>query len=210
MHNLFCQLYIGIPEQRKIVNELLNIDFPKEKRTEFGKHLGIPSEDLYDIELQAIDKDDSKRAALTEMICYWYERKRTPTLAAIMDILEHKMDMDLAWYKDRMRKGTVSQLGSCVKEEDFDELIGALGLNLVDTSKLAKKLNIKEAVDYEPHSYDKTRSQLQDLLKTWIINEKENATWGLLIRKMISIDLEAAKKIKAMRCGSNFNSIYFN
>ena len=192
------------------MNELLNIHFPKEKRAEFGKHLGIPSEDLYDIELRALNKDDPKRAALTEMICYWYERKRTPTLAAIMDILEHKMDTDLAWYKDRMRKGTVSQLGSCVKEEDFDELIGALGLNLVNTSKLAKELNM-EAVDYEPHSYDKTRSQLQDLLKAWISNEKENATWGLLIKKIITIDLEAATKIKAMRCGSSttFNSICY-
>ena len=185
---------IGIPEQRKIVNELHKVTFPKEKRTEFGKHLGIPSDDLYDIELRAIYKDDPKRAALTEMIYYWYERQRAPSLAALMDILEHKMDMDLAWYKDRMREGKVSQLGRCVEEEDFDELIKEFGQNLVDTSKLAEKLNIGETIDYEPNNYGKTQSQLRHLLKIWINKEKENAIWGLLVRKMQLIDKEAAKR----------------
>ena len=183
------------------MNELLNINFPKEKRTEFGKHLGIPSEDLYDIELRAIDNDDPKRAALTEMIYYWYVRKPAPSLATIMDILEHKMDMDLAWYKVRMSKGTVSQLGSCVTKEDLDELIRTLGLDLVDISKLAQKLNIEEAIDYEPqYGYDRTRSQLRHLLEKWISKDKENATWGLLIRKMGLIDKVAAKRIQTMRC----------
>ena len=185
---------IGIPEKRKIVEELLNIkNFPKEKRTEFGKHLGIPSEDLYHIELRAIDKDDPKRAALTEMIYYWYERKRAPSLAALMDILECKMGMDLAWYEDCMSKGTVSQLGSCVKEADFDKLIRELQINHVDTSKLAEKLNVVSSAV----------PQLQHLLEKWISNDMGNATWGLLIRKVGSFDKEAAKKIKAMRCGSS-------
>ena len=45
------------------MNELHKVTFPKEKRTEFGKHLGIPSDDLYDIELRAIYKDDKKKSS---------------------------------------------------------------------------------------------------------------------------------------------------
>ena len=146
-----------------------------------------------------------KRAALTEIIYYWYERQQT-SLAALMDILEHKMGMDfITQYKDCMNEDAVRLLGSCVTRKDFDKVIGTLRLNLVDTSKLAQKLDIKEieAIDYEPHYSDRTRSQLQHLLEKWISEKKENATWGRLIGIVGLIDKVAAKRIKAQRMSAN-------
>ena len=90
-------------------------------------------------------------------------------------------------------------------KEDFHELIGTFRLNLVDTFKLAQKLDIKEieAIDYEPRYSDRTRSQLQHLLEKWISEEKENATWGRFIRIVGLIDKVAAKSIKVQRMSTN-------
>ena len=123
-----------------------------------------------------------------------------------MDTLEHKMDMNFtARYKKRMSEDTVRRLGSCVTKEDFHELIGTFRLNLVDTFKLAQKLDIKEieAIDYEPRYSDRTRSQLQHLLEKWISEEKENATWGRFIRIVGLINKVAAKSIKVQRMSTN-------
>ena len=44
------------------------------------------------------------------------------------------------------------------------------------------------------------RAALKGFLQDWISHKKEDATWRELIRKIETIDEQAAKKIKTMRC----------
>ena len=202
MNRLICIVYTlhfiaanGAEQQSQdvndVVDEIVNLSFPTKKRIELGKHLGIPSKTLHMMEEKAIrNNSHSKKSVLTEMIKYWFERDKSASLAAMVDILENKMGMRLDEYEDRVTKGVVSQLGSCIEETDIEQILTELRKHL---PKLVASLVTKG-------STDDNRAKMRRFLKYWIDYKKEDATWIALIEKIEKINKEAARKIKAMRC----------
>ena len=98
------------------MDEFVHLHFTIEKRAELGKHLGIPSSMLHAIELKAKKKDNTKEAALTEIVLYFLDNNQLlASLAKIMDIIENKMGMSVT-DEDRVTEGAVRQLGSCAED----------------------------------------------------------------------------------------------
>ena len=176
----------------KIVAEIVHLHFTIKKRAQLGKHLGIPSSVLHDIELKAIEKDNTKETALTEIIQYFFDNNQMlATWATIVDIVENKMGMSLTdVYEDRVTEGVVSQLCSCVEETDIQRILHQLEPSI---PKLAAVL-----VTHRRTADD--RIELKCFLQDWISQMKEDATWCALKRKIATIDEQAAEKIKKMRC----------
>ena len=180
-----------LQEMNDVVDEMVHLSFPTKKRIELGKHLGIPSKILHMMELKAIrNNSHNKKSILTEMINFWFERDKSASLAAMMDILENKMGMRLDEYEDRVTKGVVSQLGSCVEETDFEQILTQLKTYLPE---LVADLVTKR-------STDDNEAKMRRFLKSWIDSNKEDATWIALIGIIEKINEEAARKITAMRC----------
>ena len=178
-------------EVNDVVDEIVHLPFPTKKRIELGKHLGIPSQTLHMMEEKAIrNNSHSKKSVLTEMIKFWFERDKSASLAAMVDILENKMGMKLDEYKDRVTKGVVSQLGSCIEETDIEQI-------LIRISKYLPKL---VAGLVTKRSTGDNKAKMRRFLKSWMVSNKEDATWIALIGRIEKINKEAAKKIKAMRC----------
>ena len=175
-----------------VVDEIVRLPFPTKKRIELGRHLGIPSKTLHFIEVKAIiNYSHSKKSILTEMIKYWFERDKSASLAAMMDILENKMGMmRLNEYEDRVIKGVVSQLGSCIKETDIEQILNELRKYI---PKLVAGLVTARSAGH-------SKPKMRHFLKSWIESNKEDATWIALIGIIIKIDEEAARKITTMRC----------
>ena len=143
---------------------------------------------LHTIELKAMEKDNTKEAALTEIIQYFFDNNRLfASWATIMDIVENKIGMSLTnVYEDRVTEGVVSQLGSCVEETDIQRILDQL------EPSIPKLVTRKTTAD--------DRAELKRALQVWRCQKKEDATWCALIRKLSKIDEQAAKKIKTMRC----------
>lgn len=180
-----------LQEMNDVVDEIVHLSFPTKQRIELGKHLGIPSKTLHMIEEKAITNNShSKKSILTEMVKYWFERDKSASLAAMMDILENKMGMRLYEYEDRVTKGVVSQLGSCVKKTDIEQILTQLTTYLPE---LVASLVTER-------STGNNRTKMRRFLKSWIMCKKEDATWIALIGRIEKINEEAARKIKAMRC----------
>ena len=178
-------------KKENIVAEIVHLPFSIKKRTELGKQLGLTSVTIRDIELQAMEKTNTKEVALTEIINHWFDMNQSASYATIVDVLENKMSMSLAdAYEERMQ-GAVSQLGSCVEEADIDKILNQLGGSIPQfvTQLVTQRSNT-----------DNDRAELQAFLKDWINNRKDDATWNMLLRKLEAIDVEAAKKIRLMRC----------
>lgn len=176
---------------KNIVAEIVHLPFSIKKRTEFGKQLGLTSITLHDIELQAMEKTNTKETALTEIINFWFDMNQSASYATIVDILENKMGMSLAdAYEKRMQEDAVSQLGSCVEEAEIEEILNQLGESIPE---FVTQLVMQRSTDDD-------RAELQAFLKNWIKSRKQDATWNMLLRKLEAIDVEAAKKIKLMRC----------
>ena len=174
-----------------VVDEIVHLPFTTKKRIELGKHLGIPSKTLRMMELKGIGSySHSKKPVLTEMIEFWFERDKSASLAAMVDILENKMGMRLDKYEDRVTKGVVSQLGSCVEETDIEQIL----------TQLKKYLPKLVAGLVTEKSTDDNRTKMRRFLETWIVSNKEDATWSALIGRIGKINKEAARKILAMRC----------
>lgn len=108
--------------------EIVHLPFSIKIRTEFGKQLGLTSVTLRDIELQAMEKTNTKEAALTEIINHWFDMNQSASYATIVDVLENKMGMSLAdAYEKHVQESAVSQLGSCVEEADIEKILNQLG-----------------------------------------------------------------------------------
>ena len=172
--------------------KIVHLPFTIEKRAELGKHLGIPASMLLAIELTAMEKDNTKEAALTEIILYFLENNQLlASWAKIMDIVENKMGMSAMTDENRVTEIVVSQLGSCVEETDIQWILHQL--EPASIPNIVAKL--------VPHSTTADdRTELKCFLQDWISQKKEDATWYALIRKIAKIDKQAAKKIKTMRC----------
>ena len=180
----------------KIVAEIVHLHFTIKKRAELGKHLGIPSSMLHAIELKAMEKDNTKEAALTEIILYFLENNQLlASWAMIMDIIENKMGMSLTdVYEDRVTEGVVSQLGNCVEETDIERILHQLEPSI---PKIVAALVMHRTT---ADSGAELKRALEDWISQWISHKKEDATWYALIRKIATIDEQAAKKIQTMRC----------
>ena len=113
------------------------------------------------------------------------------SLAAMVNIDENKLGtmMRLDMYKDRVTKGVLSQLGSCIKETDIDQILTQLRTYLPE---LVAGLVTER-------STDDNRTKMRRFLKSWIDSNKEDATWIALIGRIGKINKEAARKVKAMR-----------
>lgn len=197
--NVFIFIFIGIPEQNKIIEELDRLYFPRERRVELGKHLGIPPHDLQNIERREIGNIDSKRAVLSEMVYYWFERSQNPSYSSMVDILNTKMhpSMDLDGYEKRVVNGEATWSGSYVEASNIQEIITKLGhetIKSIDLLKLAKKL----CLDLKHNNGKPLDGGLYQVLLEWIHTHKENATWGVLIKIMKEVNKEAAMKIEEM------------
>ena len=191
MNCVHCTTAASGAEVNDVVDEIVHLPFPTKKRIELGKHLGIPSQTLHKMELEAIrNNSHSKKSVLTEMIEFWFERDKSASLAAMMDILENKMGMRLYEYEDRVTKGVVSQLGSCVEETDIDQILTELATYLPEL--VAGLVTGRSTGDNE--------AKMRRFLKSWIHSNKEDATWIALIGRIEKINEEAVRKIKAMRC----------
>ena len=173
------------------MDEIVNLPFPTKKRSELGKHLGIPSKELRMMELKAIrNYNNTKKSVLTEMIKYWFDKNKSASLATIVDILEGKMGMRLDVYEDEVMKGVVSQLGSHITETDIEQI----------PIQLRTFLPTIVAGLVTERSTEDAREELQLYLKAWIDRKKEDATWIALIGEIKAINVEAARKIVAIRC----------
>lgn len=175
--------------------EIVHLHFTVKKRAEFGKHLGIPSSMLHTIERNAMEKDNTKEAVLTEIILYFLNKNQPNAMwATIMDIVENKMGMALTdLYEGRVTEGVVTQLGSCVEETDIQWILHQLEPSI---PKIAVAL--VTADDCRPTADDRT--DIKGFLQDWISRKKEDATWLALIRKIATIDEQVAEKIQTMRC----------
>ena len=175
--------------------EIVHLHFTVKKRAELGKHLGIPSSMLHTIERNAMEKDNTKEAALTEIILYFLNKNQPIAMwAMIMDIVENKMGMALTdLYEGRATYGVVTQLGSCVEETDIQWILHQLEPSI---PKIAAAL--VTADDCRPTANDRT--DIKGFLQDWISRKKEDATWRALIRKIATVDEQVAEKIQIMRC----------
>ena len=208
-----------------VVDEIVHLPFATKKRIELGKHLGIPSKTLRMMELKGIENySHSKKPVLTEMIEFWFERDKSASLVAMMDILENKMGMRLDEYEDRVTKGVVSQLGSCVEETDIEQIVTELKTYLpeliaglvtenstdddrtkmrrfLETWTQLKKYLLKLVAGLvTENSTDDDDDEMSRFLVTWIDSNKEDATWSALIGRIGKINKKAASKIETMRC----------
>ena len=178
-------------EVNDVVDEIAHLPFLTKKRIELGRHLGIPSKTLHMMEEKAIrNNSHTKKSVLTEMVKFWFERDKSASLAAMVDILENKMGMRLDEYDDQVTKGVVSQLGSCVEETDIKQIL----------TQLRKYLPELVAGLVTERSTDDNRAKMRRFLKSWKDSKNEDATWIALIERIEKINKEAARKIRAMRC----------
>ena len=176
--------------------EIVDLDFTIKKRAQLGKHLGIPSSMLHTIELKAKKKVNTKEAALSEIILYFLDKNQPKaSWATIIDIVENKMGMSLTdLYEGRVTEGVVlSQLDSCVEETDIQWILHQLEPSIPKISMV-----LVTADDCRPTADD--RSTVKGFLQDWINHKKEDATWRALIRKIATIDEQAAEKIQTMKC----------
>ena len=178
------------------MDELTRISFPITKRIEFAKHLGVPSKELHTIELKALSNTDTKRVALKEIVRYWFEHNPSASFAAVVQILETKMGMNLE-YESQVRQGKVAQLGSIIEERDIEGLLQEIIPYIPDATILACKLRIKGKF---AKIEDNPTRNLCCALKTWIQHRNEDATWNTLIRKLRKADPVIASRIKKWRC----------
>ena len=158
-----------------------------------------------------MQKDDTKKEALTEIIRSFFDNNQLiATWAMIMDIVENKMGMSVTdVYENRVTEGVVSQLGSCVEEIDIQWILHQLEPSIPKI--------VAELVTHRTTADDRT--ELKCFLQDWISQKKEDATWCALIRKIATIDEQAAKKIRTIRCpadqeqdttGKTAHANYFN
>ena len=199
MHSCtFCSLTVQnndrkeLQEATQIAAEIAHLHFTIKKRAQLGKHLGIPSSKLHDIELKAMEMDNTKEAALTEIILYFLDNNQPiAPWATVMDIVENKMGMSVTdVYEDRVTGGDVSQLGSCVEAIDIQWILHQLEPSIPKI--------VAELVTHRTTADDGT--ELKCFLQDWISRKKEDATWHALIRKIATIDKQAAENIRTMRC----------
>ena len=175
------------------MSEIVHLQFTIKKQAQLGKHLGIPSSVLHDIEQNAMEKDNTKEEALTKIIRYYFDNnKLLASWATIMDIVENKMGMSVAdEYEDRVTEGVVRQLGNCVEETDIQWI-----LQQIEPASIPRI--VATLLTHRTTAGD--RAEPEHALKDWISHKKEDATWYAFIKKIATIDKQAARKIITMRC----------
>ena len=189
--------------ETEILAEIIPLSFPIEKRTELGRHLGIPSITLHQIEQEALENPYSKETALQKIIYCWFDREKSASYATIMSIIFEKLENHTNYvsaYRESVIQVNVKLLGCCVTVADIPRILDHI-LTPETESRIAKvnvaqifKLNVKEPGETQLYA------KMQLILKSWLRQEKDNATWKNLVKNMEAVDKDAAMRVKNLQC----------
>ena len=195
--------------ETEILAEIISLPFPIEKRAELGRHLGIPTIKLHQIEQLALDNLYPKETALKEMIYLWFDREKSASYAKIMGIIYEKMENHTdyaAAYGKSVMQGDTQVWGCCVTEADIqkilDHILTPATRPRIAEANVAQIFNVQETRD-EPH----LDRRLQLILNSWLLQERDNATWKNLVRNTKAVDQDAASRIEELRHGDFNESI---
>ena len=185
----------------EILAEIIPLPFPIEKRAELGRHLGIPSIKLHQIEQQALESPYPKETALEKIIYHWIDRDNTASYATIMSIIFEKMENHTEYasaYEESVMQGDVIRWGCCVTEADILEILDHI-LTPATSSRIAlAEINVAQIFNVDEP--EELAQDLQLILMSWLHQEKDNATWKNLVKKMEAVDQDAAMRIKELQC----------
>ena len=139
-----------------------------------------------------------KETALTKIIYLWFDRDKSASYATIMRIIFEKMENHTdyaAAYGKSVMQGDVNLWGSCVTEDDIPKILSHVLTPAIE-SRIAE-VNIAQIFNVEAEPGE--AQDLQCVLRLWLRQEKDNATWKNLVKKMEAVDQDAATKIEELR-----------
>ena len=201
------------PAVRRIVNELVTLNFNIVKRRQLSELLDIPMKVRETIELEASGKNE-KRLALTKIISHWLNKTKNASLQKLADVLLMLKMCPEKFKRAGMSESEFEEFGirkserirmligdNYLKTHDVEAILEAISDSAVipDSKRLAKEFNMLHCPPRK--SNDSLESRLRWTLETWIGHSFGYVTWNHLIEHMNNVDAIAADKIKSLISG---------